>query len=197
MTDVSYNIPLLPAPEDPLDFRAANAIEYNLLALIRAWPAFETAIILNKVGSYGYLDTRDGETATPADGVKIELIQYLPRLLVLIEGTGLDNVTPSGTGWAEDSPGVWMYQLRELTHANAMSALRNLTISATGDADITVTLAAENLTWEPGGLRLYGKHTVMLFRGKATWGLAKAKKLTWGGAKPLTWDEAKDIRKGD
>lgn len=194
MIDVSYNIPPLPAPEEPLDFKGANAIELNLFALIRAWPAFETAVVLDKVGSYGYLDTRDGETATPADGVKIELIQYLPRLLVLVEGTG--SVALSGAGWAEDSPGVWVYQLQELTPANAMSALRGLTISATGDADITVTLAAENLAWEPDGLRLYGEHTVMLFRGKATWGLAKAKKLTWGGAKPLTWGEASALRKG-
>lgn len=194
MIDVSYNIPRLPTSGDNLDYQGANAIELNLFALIRAWPAFETAAILDKVGSYGYLDTRDGETATPADGVKIELIQYLPRLLVLVEGTG--NVTLSGTGWAEDSPGVWVYQLQELTPANAMSALRNLTISATGDADITVTLAAENLAWEPDGLRLYGAHTVMLFRGKATWGLAKAKRITWGGAKPLTWGEASALRKG-
>ena len=42
MIDVSYHVPRLPAPEEPLDFSGANAIEYNLLALIRAWPAFET-----------------------------------------------------------------------------------------------------------------------------------------------------------
>lgn len=196
MIDVSYNIPPLPFPGDPLDFQGANAIEWNLFALIRVWPAFETAVLLERLGSYGYLDTRDGETATPADGVAVDLIQYLPRLLVLLEGDGLGNLRWAGDGWAEESPGVLAYRLKELNAASAMSALRGLTISAVGDADITITLAAENLLWEPDGLRLYGGHTIMMFRGKATWGLARAKKITWGGAKPLTWGEAALLRKG-
>ena len=105
MIDVSYHVPRLPAPEEPLDFNGANAIEYNLLALIRAWPAFETETVRDRVGSYGYLDTRDGETATPADGIAVELIQYLPRLTVLLTGD-LDAVTWSGTGWSEEAPGA-------------------------------------------------------------------------------------------
>ena len=196
MIDVSYHVPRLPAPEDPLDFHGANAIEYNLLALIRAWPAFETETVRDRVGSYGYLDTRDGETATPADGIAVELIQHLPRLTVLLTGD-LDAVTWSGTGWSEEAPGELVYQLKELTPANAMSALRGLVVRSAGDADVAVTLAAENLLWEPDGLRLYGTgRTLMLFRGKGTWGLAKVKKLTWGGAKPLEWGEASALRKG-
>lgn len=197
MIDVSYNIPRLPAPGDNLDYLGANAIEYNLLALIKAWPAFETLTTDDKIGTYDYLDTRDNETGTPADGVEIELIQYLPRLIVLYDGAGLENVTWEGFGWTETGPGVLVYQLGELTPANAMSALRVLKFRAAGDADLTVTLAAENLLWEPDGLRLYGDgQTRLLFRGAATWGLAKAKKLTWGGAKPLTWGEASALRKG-
>lgn len=196
MMDVSFGIPSLPAPGAHLDYAGANAIEYNLLALIRAWPAFETVATLDKLGSYGYLDTRDSEAATPADGIKVELIQRLPRLLVLLSGEGLDHVTWAGAGWTEEAPGVLVYPLKELTAANAMAALRTLTISATGDADITVTLAAEDLLWEPDGLRLVGLgKTRLLFRGRATWGLAKTMKQTWGGAKPLTWGGAAGLRK--
>lgn len=196
MMDVSFGIPSLPAPGVPLDYAGANAIEYNLMALIRAWPAFETVTTLDKLGSYGYLDTRDSEAATPADGIKIELIQRLPRLLVLLSGEGLDRVTWAGTGWTEEAPGVLVYPLKELTAANAMAALRTLTVSAAGDADITVTLAAEDLLWEPDGLRLVGLgKTRLLFRSRATWGLAKVKKQTWGGAKPLAWGDAAALRK--
>lgn len=197
MIDVSYNIPRLPASGDNLDYLGANAIEYNLLALIKAWPAFETLTTDDKIGTYDYLDTRDGETGTPADGVEIELIQYLPRLIVLYEGAGLENVTWEGFGWTETGPGVLAYQLGELTAANAMSALRALKLRATGDADLAVTLAAENLLWEPDGLRLYGDgRTRLLFRGAATWSLAKTKLKTWGAARSLTWDQAKELRKG-
>ena len=41
MIDVSFGIPDLPAPSDPLTTDRANAIEWNLYALIRAWPVFE------------------------------------------------------------------------------------------------------------------------------------------------------------
>lgn len=196
MIDVSYNIPRLPASGDNLDYKGANAIELNLLALIKAWPAFETAVVQDKVGSYGYLDTRDNETGTPADGLKVELIQYLPRLIVLLSGD-LDKIAWTGTGWTEETPGELVYHLKELTAANATAALGTLHIGATGDADITVTLAAENLLWEPDGLRLYGDgQTMLLFRGSATWNLAKAKLKTWGAARSLTWDQAKELRKG-
>lgn len=191
MIDVSYNIPRLPLSGDNLDYQGANAIELNLSALIKAWPAFEDLTVLDPVGSSGYLDIRKNETATPADGLKVELIQYLPRLLVLLSGDGLENLAISGPGWTQESPGLWAYQLKELTAANATAALRVLTIGAAGNADITVELAAENPVWEPDGLRLYGKgKTTMLFRGKNTWGLARKKMATWGGAKPLTWGEA-------
>lgn len=196
MIDVSYNIPRLPASGDNLDYLGANAIELNLFALIRAWPAFEDLTVDDKIGTYDYLDTRDNETGTPADGIKVELIQYLPRLIVLLTGD-IGKITWAGIGWAEESPGMLVYPLDVLSPQGAETALRYLRIKAAEDADITVTLAAENLLWEPGGLRLYGKgKTMMLFRGKATWGLAKAKKHTWGGAKPLTWGEASALRKG-
>lgn len=196
MIDVSYNIPRLPTSGDNLDYKGANAIELNLFALIRAWPAFEDLTVDDKIGTYDYLDTRDNETATPADGIKVELIQYLPRLIVLLAGD-VDKVTWAGIGWAEESPGELVYPLDVISPEGVETALRYLRIKATENADITVTLAAENLAWEPGGLRLYGKgKTMMLFRDRATWGLVKAKKHTWGGAKPLTWGEASALRKG-
>lgn len=196
MIDVSFGVPRLPLPSDPLDTAGANAIEANLAALIRAWPAFETAALLDSLGSYGYLDTRDGERASPAEGLIIELLQYLPRLLVLLEGEGLENLAWTGPGWTEEAPGVLVYPLGELTQANAMAALRTLTIGAHGDADLTVTLAGENPDWEPDGLRLYGAGQVkLLFRGRCTWGLARAKKHTWGGAAPLSWGGAAALRK--
>lgn len=198
MVDIAYNIPALPESAENLNHDGANAIEWNLYALVRAWPAFETLVVDDKVGTYDYLDTRDGETAAVSDGIVVDLIQYLPRLIVFYDGAGMENVSWSGFGWVEESPGMLVYQLGELSAANATEALAILIFSATGEADITITLAAENLLWEPDGLRLPGKtQTIMLFRDKATWGIVKAKKLTWGGAKPLTWGEAKNIRKGD
>lgn len=197
MIDVSYNIPCLPASGDNLDYKGANAIELNLFALIKAWPAFEDLTVDDKIGTYDYLDTRDNETGTPADGIKIELIQYLPRLIALYDGTGLEHVTWEGFGWTETAPGELVYQLGELTPANAMSALRVLKFRATGEADLTVTLAAENLAWEPGGLRLPGKgQTLLLFRGQATWGLAKAKKTHLGRRKAHDMGRDRRTEKG-
>lgn len=194
MIDVSYNIPRLPGPDDPLDYGVANAIEYNLYALIRAWPVFESAQVLPAVGSYGFLQL--DETASPLEGVEVTFLQYLPRLLVLLEGDGLEHVTWQGDRWAEESPGVLVYAMTSFSAANANAALRQLWIGASGDADITVTLAGENLGWEPDGLRLVGLGwTVLRFRRGATWGLAKALRHTWDGAKPLSWDQAAALRK--
>lgn len=193
MIDVSYNIPRLPKPEDPLDYIGANAIEHNLFALIRAWPAFESTQTAPSIGSYGYLQLN--ESGTPADGVEVSFIQYLPRIIVILEGDGLENVTWSGEGWQEGN-GVLVYTLSEISLRNANAALKQLYFSATGEADITVTVAGENLGWEPGRLRLYGEErTRLLFWGRATWGLARAKKQTWGGARPLTWGEASTLIK--
>ena len=196
MIDVSYNIPRLPDPETPLDYTGANAIEWNLYALIRAWPVFESAQVKPSLGSYGYLDTRDSETVSPVEGVAVTFLQYLPRLLVLLTGEGLENVTWRGEGWREETPGVLVYTMTSFTADNANAALRQLWFSATGDADVTVTLAGENLGWEPDGLRLVGLGwTVLRFRSRATWDLAKALRKTWDGAKPLAWDEAATLRK--
>lgn len=193
MIDVSYNIPRLPDPGEPLDWGGANAIEWNLYALIQAWPVFEDETVLPSIGSYGYLELT--ETAALAQGLAVTFVQYLPRLVVLLEGTGLEHIAWRGDGWSEEG-GALVYTLSEISAANANAALRNLWFSAAGDADLTITLAGENLAWEPDGLRLYGDgRTRILFRSRATWGLARAKKLTWGGAKPLTWGEASRLRK--
>ena len=69
MIDVSFGIPNLPAPSDPLTTDRANAIERNLYALIRAWPVFESAQVLPSIGSYGYLQL--DETASPVKGVEV------------------------------------------------------------------------------------------------------------------------------
>ena len=194
MIDVSYNIPRLPGPDEPLDYERANAIEWNLYALIRAWPVFESAQILPAIGSYGFLQL--DETASPVEGVETTFIQYLPRLLVFLAGDGLEHVSWRGEGWKEETPGVLVYGLTEVSAPNANAALRQLWLSADGDADVTVTLAGENLAWKPDGLRLVGLGwTLLRFRSRATWDLAKALKKTWDGARPLTWDEAAALRK--
>lgn len=194
MIDVSYKIPRLPEADQPLDYNGANAIEWNLYALIRAWPVFESAQIFPSIGSYGFLQM--DETATPVEGVEVTFLQYLPRLLVFLEGEGLENLTWRGEGWTEESPGVLSCTMTSFSADIANFALRQLWFSATGDTEIKITLAAEKPDWEPGGLRLVGLGwTRLLFRTKATWGLAKALKHTWDGAKPLTWDEAGQLKK--
>ena len=194
MIDVSFGVPYLPSPSDPLDTDRANAIEANLAALILAWPVFESKQILPRIGSYGYLQLN--ETASPVKGVKVTFLQRLPRLLVLLSGEGLESLTWTGPGWVREAPGVLVYTMTEANASNANAALAQLFIGSTGDADITVTLAGENLDWEPEALRLYGAgRTMLLFRSRATWGLAKAKRHTWGGANPLTWGEVAALRK--
>ncbi|MBD5356507.1 MAG: hypothetical protein HDR88_06075 [Bacteroides sp.] len=195
MIDVSFGIPYLPAPDDPLNTDRANAIEWNLYALIRAWPVFESRQVLPSVGSYGYLQL--DETASPGLGVTVTECRHLPRLLVFLTGKGRENLFWTSTQpWKEEN-GVLIYDMTEISVENANAALAQLFIGSTGDADITVTLAGENLGWEPESLRLYGDgKTMLLFRSKATWNLAKALRKTWDGAKPLTWDEAAALRKG-
>ena len=193
MIDVSYNIPRLPEPDKPLDCDGANAIEWNLYALIRAWPAFEDRQVKPNIGSYGYLQL--DESGAPSEGIEVTFMQRLPRLLVFLSGEGLENLSWRGDGWTAEN-GVLVYTLSDPSESNANSALRNLWFSAKGNVDATVVLAGENPEWEPDGLRLYGLGwTKLLFRTRATWGLVKAKKLTWGGAKPLTWGEAAQLRK--
>ena len=196
MIDVSFGIPDLPAPSDPLTTDRANAIEWNLYALIRAWPVFESAQVLPSIGSYGYLQL--DETASPSLGVEVTECRYLPRLLVFLTGKGRENLFWTSTQPWKEEDGVLIYDMTEISVENANAALSQLFIGSAGDADITVTLAGENLDWEPGPLRLYGGgKTMLLFRSRATWGLARAKKRTWGGAKPLTWGEAAALRKDD
>lgn len=193
MIDVSFGVPRIPLPGDPLDTDGANAIEANLAALILAWPVFASEQLLPSVGSYGYLEL--DETASPALGVTVTECRHLPRLLVLLTGPGRENLIWTGQGWTEED-GVLIYTMTDANPSNANAALGQLVIGSTGDADITVTLAGENLDWEPGALRLYGNgRTMLLFRSRATWNLAKALKKTWDGAKPLTWDGAAALRK--
>lgn len=193
-TDVSYGIHSLPASGDHLDYNAANAIEENLRALILAWPEFISETLLYSVGSYGYLQLDEPSSAAP--GVEVTTVRHLPRLLVILTGDGLENLSWTGEGWHVED-GVLCYHMTETSVYNANAALSQLVFSASGDVDALVTLAGYNPDWEPGGLKLVGLgQTRLLFRSGATWGLVKAKKLTWGGAKPLTWGEAKQIRKG-
>lgn len=193
MVDVSYRARTLPAPSDPLDYIGANAIEENLFALIRAWPAFETETILYSVGSYGYLQLDESSSVLP--GVRVDLMQHLPRLLVFIEGDGLENLSWTGDGWHVED-GVLCCHLEDISVKSANTSLEMLVFSATGDVDALVTLAGYDPAWEPDGLKLIGVgQTRLLFRSRATWGLAKDKKHTWGGAKPLTWGEAAALRK--
>ncbi len=193
MIDPSYGVHRLPGPGDPLTFDNANYIEENLRALILAWPAFETETAKAALGSYGYLQL--DESAAPSGGVRVTVDQHLPRILVLLEGEGLEHVHFSGFGWKEEN-GVLVYTVSEPYARNANAALATLIFSADGDADITVTVAAEDPAWEPDGLRLTGLgRTRLLFSSRCTWGFARAKKLTWGGAKPLTWGQAAALRK--
>lgn len=192
MVDVSYHASTLPAPDDPLDYIGANAIEENLRALILAWPAFETETILCSVGSYGYLQLDESSSVLP--GVRVDLMQHLPRLLVLIEGVGLENLSWTGDGWHVED-GVLCCHLEDISVKAANAALERLVFSATGDVDALVTLAGYNPTWEPDGLKLIGVgQTRLRFRNKATWGLARAKYGTWGNA-PGTWADAAALRK--
>lgn len=194
MRDMSFGVARLPLAGQPLDWAGANAIEDNLRALILAWPEFLSETVLYSVGSYGYLQLDESASVLP--GVEVTTIRLLPRLLVLLTGEGLDDLSWSSTQPWEEEDGVLVYRMTEVSVSNANAALRNLIFSASGDVDAVVTLAAEDPDWEPGGLKLVGLgQTRLLFRGRATWGLAKAKKHTWGGAKPLTWGEAAALRK--
>lgn len=193
MKDESYGIALLPTTAEHFTWSMANAIEDNLRALIMAWPEFISETVLYSVGSYNYLQLDEISSAAP--GVKTTVVRHLPRLLVLLDGDGLENLTWTGEGWSEED-GSLCYRMTETTVENANSALRNLVFSASGDVTATVTLAGSNPDWEPGGLLLVGLgQTHLLFRAKGTWGLARAKKYTWGGAKPMTWGEASQLRK--
>lgn len=193
MKDASFGVARLPAAGQPLDWAAANAIEDNLRALILAWPEFVAEARLESVGSYGYLQLDESTSAAP--GVEVTTVRYLPRLLVILTGDGLENLSWSGDGWHVED-GALCYHMTETSVYNANAALRNLVFTATGDVDAVVTLSGYNPDWEPGGLRLIGLgQTRLLFRGSATWGLAKAKLHTWGGAEPLTWGEAAALRK--
>lgn len=196
MMDASFGVARLPAVGQSLDWAAANAIEGNLRALILAWPEFVSEAKLYSVGSYGYLQL--DEAASPAPGVEVTTVRYLPRLVVLLTGGGLENLSWTSTQpWKEEN-GVLLYDMTETSTENANDALRQLVFSATGDVDAVITLAGHNPDWEPGGLRLVGLgQTRLLFRGRATWGLARAKLKTWGGAAGLTWGEAAALRKDD
>lgn len=195
MIDISYCTARLPLAGQPLDWIRANAIEDNLRALILAWPEFISETVLYSVGSYGYLQLDESSSAAP--GVEVTTIRHLPRLLVILTGYGLENLSWTGDGWHIED-GVLCYHMTESSVFNANAALRQLIFSASGDVDAVVTLAGYNPDWEPVPLRLVGLgQTRILFRTRATWGLAKAKLHTWGGAHGMTWGRAAQLRKDD
>lgn len=195
MIDQSFSIPLLPRAGDKLNYERANDIERNIWFLIRQWPAFEVEAVAPLIGSYGYLETT--ERASPAQGAEVTLLQHLPRLLVFFSGPGAETLLWEGAGWTRIPSALGLIlacALAEPSERAAMEALRGLSVGCAGEADVTVSLAAEQTD---GALRI-GRDGLcrMLFRGSATWNLAREKLGTWGGAAGMTWDDARNIRKG-
>lgn len=195
MIDQSYFVSLLPEASERLNVHRANYIEENLFYLIRQWPAFEVRTLRAYIGLDGHLLIY--ETASPAEGVEVTLLQNLPRLLVLLEGDGVDHVVWSGDGWAvldgEGEALVLACVLDEPSEDAANKALRALTLGSTWDADLTVSLAAERLD---GSLRLVRRGlTQILFRAWNTWGRLRRQYASWAAAGGQTWAEAKELRK--
>lgn len=196
MVDQSIFVPLLPKTGDKLNYEKANDIERNIRFLIRQWPAFEAETIAPLIGSYGYLETT--ERASPAQGAEATLLQHLPRLLVIFTGPGAETLLWDGAGWEEagSSQGlVLAYALAEPSEQTAMEALRGLSVGCAGEADVTMSLAAERVD---GTLRIVREDLAkMLFRAGATWGLVEAKTACWGDLSGITWGNVEHMRKGD
>ena len=73
--------------------------------------------------------------------------------------------------------------------------IRYRSVWCAGDADVTVSLAAER---EDGSLRILRENlTRLLFRAGATWGLVEEKTSCWGGLAGMDWADAEQMRKGD
>lgn len=196
MVDQSIFVPLLPKAGDKLNYGKANDIERNIRFLIRQWPAFEAETIAPLIGSYGYLETT--ERASPAQGTEVTLLQHLPRLLVIFTGPGAETLLWDGAGWEEagSSQGlVLTYALAEPSEQAAMEALRGLSVGSAGEADVTVSLSAEQTD---GALRIVRENlTRMLFRAGATWGLVEAKTACWGDLSEAAWGDVEQMEKGD
>ena len=194
MIDQSYFVPLLPEAGARLNFIRANDIEKNVGFLIRQWPAFETETLAELVGSYGFL--QNPERASPAEGAQVTLLQHLPRLLVLLTGPGAETLSWSGDGWeAAQGPGLTLaHMLDPADEKGAMGVLAALSVWCAGDADVTVSLAAER---EDGSLRILRENlTRLLFRAGATWGLVEEKTSCWGGLAGMDWEDAEQMRIG-
>ncbi len=195
MVDQSYLVPLLPKPADKLTYGRANGIEKNLGFLIREWPDFEAETVSALVGSCGYLEA--AERASPAQGAQVVILQRLPRLRVLLAGTGLDGLEWAGEGWeAIPAAGslVLRHTLAQPSVEAAMAALRGLSVGCRGEADLTMSLAAERAD---GSLRIVREGLArMLFRTGAAWGLLEAKTNCWEDLSGAGWSDAAAMKKG-
>lgn len=192
--DQSYFVPLLPEASERLNFTRANDIEKNVGFLIRQWPAFEAETLAELVGSFGFL--QGPEQASPAEGVQVTLLQHLPRLLVLLTGPGAETLSWSGEGWAPaDGPGLTLaHMLDPADEKGAMGVLAALSIGCAGDADITVSLAAERAD---GSLCILREDlTRILFRAGAVWGLVEEKTSCWDDLAGMDWADVEQLRKG-
>lgn len=193
MVDQSYYIPLLPDAADLLDVYRANAIEENLRFLIRQWPAFEAETISRLIGRDGILTIH--ETASPAQGAEVTLLQHFPRFLVLADGDGLEHISWAGDGWtAQDGDGlVLACLLDDPSEQEANAALGRLSFGSTWNADLTISLAAE---LEDGSLRFVRRGlTHMLFRAEMTWGRLGREHDSWAELASETWAQARQLDK--
>lgn len=192
MVDGSYAVPMLPGQTDLLNFERANAIEENLHYLIRQWPAFEAETTAEAIGEHGYLPI--SRTASPAEGAEVTLLQHLPKLLVILSGTGLDYLVWSGADWERMGGGtsqmILACTLEAPSEGTAMAALNRLFIGSSGHADIDISLAAERLD---GTLRITRENvTRILFRAVATWYSLGAAVDSWDALSGGSWADARN-----
>lgn len=193
LADTSYYVPLMPDAREQLNVYKANAIEENLHYLIRQWPAFEVETVRALIGDYGTVFVP--EPASPAQGVEVTLLQHLPRLLVLVEGEGLEHISWAGEGWtAQDGDGLALaYMLDGPSEQAANAALVGLAFTADWNADVTISLAAER---EDGTLRIIRRGlTQMLFRAEMTWGRLGRERGAWAELDGETWAQARSLKK--
>lgn len=195
MIDRSYSVPLLPDASALLDVYRANAIEENLRYLIRQWPAFEVETIRELIGDYGTIFAPD--TASPAQGAEVTLLQHLPRFFVIVDGD-VAYMTWAGEDWAaEDGAGdrVVLHRVPDTAdEAGANGALRGLTIGAVWNADLTISLGARRAD---GALEIVRPGvTKLLFRAEMTWGRLGREHKNWAQLEPETWAEARKLNKG-
>ena len=193
MVDHSYYVPLLPEATGPPGVYEANYIEENLRYLILQWPAFETETILPLIGDYGTIFVPD--TACPAQGVEVALLRRLPRFFVIIDGD-VERISWTGDGWELLESGdhrVVLSHVQDTEDATAANeTLRELTFSASWNADLTISLAAER---PDGTLRLTRSNvTKMLFRAEMTWGRLGREHETWAELTDETWAEARALK---